>query len=250
MSSRPDSNAPGVFATTRWTQVLSARGGSPEARAVLSELCEAYWTPVFRFIRCAGFGEDVARDLTQGFFTQLLARDGLDTLRPGQGRFRSYLLGAVKHFLADTSDRALAAKRGGGETHVPLGTETSSTTSLQIPDPKGFVPDAFFDRQWALNLIDRALQRVLEDCARGGKTAHFEVLKPWLVGDVGELSQADAATQLGLSEGAVKVAIHRLRRQFRDQVKAEVSQTVNTTQEVQEELRYLVEVLSRASYVD
>ncbi len=250
MSLSPGHGPRGVFVTTRWTHVLSAQGGSPEARVALGELCEAYWTPVFRFIRSSGYPEDPARDLTQGFFAQLLARNGLDTLKPGQGRFRSYLLGAVKHYLADQADRSLAAKRGGGDTPVPLVSETSTTTSVEIPDPRAVVPDTYFDRQWALNVLDRALKRVMEECAAGGKTAHFEVLKPWLVGDASELPQADAAAKLGLSEGSVKVAIHRLRKQFRDHVKAEVSLTVDTPQEVQEELRYLVEVLSQASFVD
>jgi len=233
------------FVTTRWTQVLAARGPSPEARAALGELCEAYWTPIFRFVRRSGYDEDAARDQTQEFIAQLLARNGLDTVEPSKGRFRSFLLGAVKHFLADQLDRARAAKRGGGQVVLPIEQQTETTTCLQVPDPNGFMPDTFFDRQWALNIIERALKALAADLASAGKRAYFESLKPWLVGDVAPLSQAEAAHQLGLSEGAVKVAIHRLRKQFRALVKAEIAHTVSTPDQVQEELRYLVEVLSQ-----
>src|SRR5882724_1442945 len=132
----PDAPSPVAFVTTLWTQVLSARGESPEARVALGELCEAYWMPVFRFIRRTNYSEDAARDLTQEFFAQLLAHHGLDRVDPGKGRFRSYLLGAVKHFLADQQDRTNAAKRGGGQISVPLDAqlETQSTATLQMTD--------------------------------------------------------------------------------------------------------------------
>ena len=149
----------GQFAPTRWTQVLQARGESAEAQAALGELCAAYWQPVFSFIRHEGRDEETARDLTQEFFAHLLARHGLDTVQPGRGRFRSFLLGAVKHFLADQHDRAQAAKRGGGLKVVSIeaGTGTSTTAELQIPDPAGPAPDTVFDRQWAATLVERAL---------------------------------------------------------------------------------------------
>jgi RNA polymerase sigma-70 factor (ECF subfamily) len=203
--------------------------------------------PVFRFIRRNGCEEEVARDLTQGFFAQLLARNGLDTVDPCKGRFRSFLLGAVKHFLADQMDRVRAVKRGGGEIHVQLHAEPGATTSsLQIPDPVSPPPDTFFDRQWAFNVIERALKRLSLEFAAAEKTRHFETLKPWLVGELTTRSQAEAGQQLGLTEGAVKVAIHRLRKQFRELVKAEVGQTVGEAGQVQEELGYLVEVLSQS----
>jgi RNA polymerase sigma-70 factor (ECF subfamily) len=239
------SESPPAFVTTRWTQVLSARGNSPEARAALGTLCEAYWAPVFRFVRRGGRSEDEARDLTQEFFAQLLSHGGFDAAEPARGRFRSYLLGAVRHFLADQHDRALAAKRGGGEVPVPLDRGTASTTVVQVPDPSASVPVAFFDRHWALTVIDRALKSLQADLASAGKEAYYETLKPWLLGDIESLSQAESGRQLGLTEGAVKVAIHRLRKQFRELVKAEVAQTVEDPALVQEELRYLVEALSQ-----
>jgi len=238
--------AAGQFAPTRWTQILRARGQSAEAQAALGELCAAYWQPVFAFIRRQGRDEESARDLTQEFFAHLLARHGLDTVQPGRGRFRSFLLGAVKHFLADQYDRAQAAKRGGGLSVVSIEASagTSTTTALQIPDPAGPAPDTVFDRQWAVTLVERALDVLAADLASAGKAEHFDMLKPWLLGELDSLSQADAARQLGLTEGAAKVAIHRLRKRFRGLVKAEIAQTLDDAAQVQDELRYLLEVLS------
>jgi RNA polymerase sigma factor (sigma-70 family) len=232
------------FAPTRWTQVLQARGESPEAQAALSELCAAYWQPVFIFIRRQGHDEDNARDLTQEFFARLLARHGLNTVQPGRGRFRSFLLGAVKHFLADEYDRSQAAKRGGGQTVVSLEAGAGTTTQLQIPDPAGPAPDTVFDRQWAHTLVERALEVLAGEFAAAGKADQFDTLSPWLLGDVESLSQAEAARRLGLTEGAAKVAIHRLRKRFRELVKAEIAQTIDDPTQVQDELRHLLEVLS------
>ena len=234
------------FVPTRWTQILQARGESAEAQAALSELCAAYWKPVFSFIRREGRDEETARDLTQEFFTRLLARRGLDTVEPGRGRFRSFLLGAVKHFLADERDRAQAAKRGGGRSmfSIEAGAGTNTTAGLQIPDPAGPPPDAVFDREWAQTLVARALDLLASEFATAGKAEQFETLKPWLLGEVGSLSQAEAARRLDLTEGAIKVAIHRLRKRFRELVKAEIAQTVPEPGQVQEELRYLIEVLA------
>jgi RNA polymerase sigma-70 factor (ECF subfamily) len=232
---------------TRWTLVLGARGESPVGQSALSELCEAYYAPVLTFIRQSGRQDEAARDLTQEFFARLLAGRGLDTVQQGRGRFRSFLLGAVKHFLADQHDRAQAAKRGGGQTVVSIeaGTGTGTTTELQIPDPAGPVPDTVFDRQWAVTLVERALDVLSAELASVRKAEQFDTLKPWLLGELDTLSQADAARQLGLTEGAAKVAIHRLRKRFRALVKAEIAQTVNDAAQVQDELRYLLEVLSK-----
>jgi RNA polymerase sigma factor (sigma-70 family) len=237
---------PAGFMPTRWTLVLRARGESPAAQAALGELCAAYYAPVLAFIRHEGRDEDSARDLTQEFFARLLARHGLDTVQPDRGRFRSFLLGAVKHFLADEYDRAQAAKRGGGQMTVSIeaGASTSTTAELQIPDPAGPAPDTVFDRQWALTLVERALDLLAAEHASAGKTEQFDTLKPWLLGELESVSQADAAHRLGLTEGAAKVAIHRLRKRFRELVKAEIAQTVDEPAQVHDELCYLLEVLS------
>ena len=237
----------GNFAPTRWTQVLRARGETAEAQAALEELCQAYWQPVFNFIRHTGRDDDASRDLTQEFFAGLLARRALASADPSRGRFRSFLLGGVKHFLADQHDYASAAKRGGGRLPISIeaGLNADTTAQLQIPDPSGLVPDTAFDRQWALTLVERTVSRLAADFSTEGKRAQFDALKPWLLGEVASLSQADAARQLGLSEGAVKVAVHRLRKRFRELVKAEVAHTVSDAGQVAEELRYLVEVLAQ-----
>jgi RNA polymerase sigma-70 factor (ECF subfamily) len=247
--------APAAFVTTQWTRVLEARGDSPEAQAALGDLCASYYQPVLAYIQRGGRGEDEARDLTQEFFARLLARRGLDTVERGRGRFRSFLLGAVKHFLADQHDRAHAAKRGGGQTPLSLDAREGDTTHggsgmnsalPQIADPGAAVPDAFFDRQWALTILDRALAALAAEHQAAGKSTQFETLKPWLTGDTEQLSQADAAQQLETNEGAVKVAIHRLRKRFRELVKAEIAQTVGDGGDVQAELNYLLEVLAKA----
>jgi len=246
MPPTPSNPGSGTFAPTRWTLVLRARGESAEAQAALGELCSAYYQPVFRFLCREGRNDDTARELTQEFFARLLARRGVDSVEPRQGRFRSFLLGAVKHFLADVRDHEHRLKRGGGvapeSLDAPASTETSA--GLQVPDPAAIPADEVFDRQWALAIMERALTALEGELANDGKRDQFEVLKPWLVGDTAEASQLEAARQLELSEGALKVAVHRLRKRFRELVKSEIAQTVGDPAAVKEELRYLVEVLS------
>ncbi len=243
------SPAPAAFVTTQWTQVLAARGDSPAAQAALGELCAAYYAPVLAFLRRSGRDEHTARDLTQEFFTRLLARGGFTTVMPGRGRFRSFLLGAVKHFLADQHDRASAAKRGGGLTPVPLASpgDGDTTATLQVADPSVTVPDAFFDRQWALTLLERTLAALAAEHQAAGKADQFETLKPWLTGDAHAIAPAEAARRLKLNDSALKVAIHRLRKRFRELVKAEIARTLDAGAEVQTELNYLLEVLSRSA---
>ncbi|MBM3880584.1 MAG: hypothetical protein FJ387_12855 [Verrucomicrobia bacterium] len=208
-------------------------------------------TPVFQFLRCQGRPEDVARELAQEFFSRLLSRGGVAGADPDRGRFRCFLLGALKHFLSDLRDQERRLKRGGGQLPESLEAPSPSDTAdaapgLQVPDPAAPVPDTFFDRQWALNVMNRALRAAQQEFATHRKTQHFEVLKPWLVGTTAALPQAEAAQRLGLSEGAVKVAIHRLRKRFRELVRAEIAQTVPEPAELDTELRYLLEVLAQS----
>jgi DNA-directed RNA polymerase specialized sigma24 family protein len=233
-----------LFHTTRWTMVMRAKGDAPEARAALGDLCEAYWMPVYRFLKREGRSDDDSRELTQEFVSRLLAGSTLETADPGKGRFRSYLLGALKHFLADHRRAEGRQKRGGDvviESIESSGSETSP--GLVIADPGAEASDAYFDRHWALAVMERGLDAVRESFAQAGKTAHFEVLKPWLIGDVESLSQADAAAALGISTGAVKVAIHRMRQQFGEAIRQEIAGTVETEEEIAGELRYLIEAL-------
>jgi RNA polymerase sigma factor (sigma-70 family) len=245
----PGTSAPQAsrfFVTTRWTRVLAAQGNSPEAKLALGELCDAYWTPVFRFLRREGRDDETARELTQEFFARVLASDGFASARPERGRFRSYLLGAVKHFLGDMRAQASAQKRGGGEAaHVPMETmEEGDNARLEEGMSVAQACDAYFDQQWALLLMERSLGRLEGELKESGKEAHFEVLKPWLEGDPVNLTQAEAGRQLGLSEGAVKVSVHRMRKRLGEIVRLEVEQTLSEPSEMQAELNYLVEALS------
>lgn len=239
------------FVTTQWTRVLQARGDSDEARTALSDLCAAYYAPVFSFIRREQ-DEENARDLTQEFFATLLRRDGIAKIERARGRFRSYLLGAVKHFLADQRDRKAAAKRAPEETPVASSQKHSDTTfttdaEARIADPKGTTPDIEFDRKWAIALLDRALEALQKEHETDGKHLHFQTLKPWLTGDIEELRQSTAATALQMSEAAVKVAIHRLRRRFRDHVKLQIAATLPEPDPalVADEMGYLLQALTR-----
>jgi RNA polymerase sigma factor (sigma-70 family) len=234
-----------VFRTTQWTRVLEARGDSTEARAALSDLCAVYYTPVFRFLRREGRDEDAARELTQEFFARILERGEIGAADPARGRFRTYLLGAVKHFLADQRDHAARKKRGGGQTSESLDADRDGEGQLQIADTTGELRDTFFDREWALALMDRALKEVSAEFTRDGKAKQFDALKPWLVGDAGKLSQADVVRELGWSESAVKVGVHRLRKRFRETIRDEIAQTVADGTDIDGELRYLVEVLAQ-----
>lgn len=224
------------FHDTRWTLVARSRGGDTEASAALSELCEAYYAPVVAFLRREGRDEDAARELAHDFFARLLEGGAIDGARPGRGRFRSYLLGALKHFAADRRDRALSAKRGGGVEHAGIDGEA------EIADRGIESPDRAFDRQWALTVLERAMGRLESELRDEGKSAHFEILHPWLTAEA-ELQQSAAAEALGLSTEAVKVAIHRLRKRFREAVKAEIAHTVARAADVREELEALTSAL-------
>ena len=235
----------GIFGTAQWTRVLASRGDSPSARQALSDLCAAYYQPVIILMRRAAPNEDSARDLTQEFFARLLAGSGLDTVNPARGRFRHFLLGAVRHFLANQRDYQSRLKRGGGQAPLSLEAGTDTSPGIEVADTSQPNPDLDFDRKWALTLLDRGLSRLHAEQTAAGKAQHFEVLKAWLTGDEQPLSQAAAAARLGLNEGALKVAIHRLRKRFRDLVKEEIADTVDDPAQVREELNYLLEVLSR-----
>lgn len=235
------------FHTTRWTIVLQARGEEPEARTALADLCEAYFNPVQSFLLREGKGHEEAGELTQAFFTRILSSNGIRRVHPEKGRFRSYLLGALKNFLADLRRRESRQKRGGEIDHQSLDEDScESPYGLQVADPSGAVPDSYFDREWALAVMDRGLKKVESGFADRNKIQHFEVLKPWLMGEAATLSQEEAATMLNLTRGAVKVAIHRMRKDFGDAIRAEIAQTVHSPEEIADELRYLVEAFSSA----
>jgi DNA-directed RNA polymerase specialized sigma24 family protein len=228
-----------TFHPTRWTLVLRARGEGEAAKLALSDLCEAYYGPVVAFLRRDGRNEDAAREMAHAFFESVL-ESGVGSPDPQRGRFRSYLLGALKHFLSKQRDAALAGKRGGVAEHVPMLGETDTSPGLTMP---GVLDDTLaFDREWALALIGQALAML--EAEQTGRESVFSTLKPWLDGRA-DASQAEAARTLGMSETAVKVAIHRLRVRFRELIRAEVAATVNDPEEVSGELRHLIAVASR-----
>ncbi len=225
-----------TFHPTRWTLVLRSHGEGEAAKAALSDLCTAYYEPVVAFLRRDGRNEDPARDMAHAFFESVLT-GGLGSPDPARGRFRSYLLGALKHFLSKQRAAALAGKRGGGAEHVPLVSENDTAPGMPLPGKPD--DELCFDREWALALIARALQSL--EAEYDVKPQLYAAIKPWLDGG-STRSQADAAQSLGMSESAMKVAIHRLRSRFRELIRAEVAATVNDPAEVADELRHLIDV--------
>ena len=223
---------------------MAAKGEGEGAAVALSELCGHYYQPVVTFLRCTGHAEDQARDLAHDFFAKLLANPSLGNADPARGRFRSYLLAAVKHFAADQRARLRAAKRGGDREHVELKPATDTSPGVDPPDETLRSSEKEFDRQWALTILAQALDQLAEDHAASGKAELFETLKPWLMGDSEALTQKEAASRLGMNEGAIKVAIHRLRKRFRALVKEAVAQTLPEGANVDEELNYLVTAMT------
>ena len=204
----------------------------------LSDLCAAYYEPVVSFLRREGRNEDAARETAHAFFESILT-GGVGTPDPARGRFRNYLLGALKHFLSKSREAALTGKRGGGVEHVPLVAENDTGPGLPMP---GLADDTLgFDREWALALIARALAALESELSH--KPKFFTALKPWLDGRAA-VSQTEIALTLGMSETAVKVAIHRFRTRFRELIRAEIAATVNHPAEVADELRHLIAIAS------
>ena len=228
-----------AFFTTRWTRVARSRGDSEEAKRALSELCEAYYEPVHGFIRAMTHDNEKARDLTQGFFATVLGKSAFDGADPNRGRFRTFLLGAVKHYLWDCRRYEQTAKRGGGKATLPL--EEELAASSQLP------PDQEFDRRWALIILTKALTELREAMEANDELAKFEALKPWLTGDSAGLRQEEAAERLDLTLNATKTAIHRLRHKFRETVKAEIAQTLDNPDQIDAELTYLQDALRQRS---
>jgi RNA polymerase sigma-70 factor (ECF subfamily) len=234
---------PRSFETTRWSLVVSAgQIGTPESKEALATLCGLYWYPIYLFVRRRGYNAEEALDLTQGFFTRLLEKNDLATADRSRGRFRSWLLGCLKHFLANEWDRSTALKRGGGKSLLSIDAEDAEGRYLREPS-HDLTPERVFDRRWALTLLDQTLSTLREECKKNGKTALFDALKPALAGEGRDESYSNLGTQLGMSEGAVKVAAHRLRARYRDILRLRIAETVDTEQAVDEEIKDLFEAL-------
>jgi RNA polymerase sigma-70 factor (ECF subfamily) len=230
----------GRFATTRWSVVLAAgTDTSTRSSEALAHLCETYWHPVYAFIRRQGYDADAGADLTQAFFALVLEKNYFHAADPARGRFRSFLCTAVRHFLSNERDRVHTLKRGGQHAHMSLDIETAEGR-YQLDPRDDLTPEKLFDRQWALTLLDRVLARLADEFTRSGKADLFAELKGSLTGDGTTRPYAEIGQTLGMSEGSVKVAAHRLRRQFRDILIDEIAQTVSEPADVDAEIAYLL----------
>lgn len=224
------------FDTTRWSVVLRARDrGSDDA---LAELCRSYWQPLYAFARRRGLSHEEAQDLTQGFFVGLLEGDYLGTVREDRGRFRSFLLSCFKHHLAHEWTKNQAAKRGGRAIHLSLDFDREID-----PPSDRLTPEAAYERQWALTLLDGVVLELEGRYRARGRLHLFEVLRPLLSASEGSYDPQRAGEKLGMSAGAVRVAAHRLRREYRDALRRHVAETLDTGESVESELRYLLSVL-------
>jgi RNA polymerase sigma factor (sigma-70 family) len=232
-----------VFATTHWSVVLTAgRNDTTRARAALENLCQTYWYPLYAYVRRRGHSPEDAQDLTQAFFARLLERNWVGSADQQKGRFRSFLLSALNHFLADEWDRARAQKRGGGIPPVPLQFDTAETRYGHEPVDH-VTPEQNYERRWALTLLDTVLRRLRSEYEQEGRADLFAALHPCLVGDRTAQPYAELAAKLGISEGTVKSAVHRLRQRYRRLLRDEIAQTVAEPGEVDDELRHLFVVL-------
>ena len=232
------------FVSTRWTVVLSAGDpSSPRAATALEALCRAYWYPLYAYVRRRGYSVEDAEDLTQAFFGRLLEARSIATADRDKGRFRAFLLTRLNHFLADDWDRRTAQKRGGGQWVVPLDAETAETRyRLETVDLRS--PDRLFEHHWAVTLLERVFERLRQEYAAKGKATLFDELKDCLVQTRTAGAQDGAGARLGLSEGALRVTVHRLRQRYRRLLRLEVADTVSGPEEVEEELRHLFQVLT------
>jgi len=232
-----------VFVTTHWSVVLAAgHASSPGAQEALERLCRTYWYPLYAFVRRQGHQAHEAEDLTQEFFARLLAKEYFGRADPALGRFRNFLLACLKNFLSEQRRQAGRLKRGGGQTIISWDSQTAEERYQSEPaDP--LTPENVYDRRWALTLLEQALARLGEEQAAAGKQAVFAQLKEYLWGEGGGVGYAEVAGHLSMTEGALKVTVHRLRRRFRELLREEVAQTVATGQDIDEELRYLISVI-------
>ena len=244
----PDSpqmgGAPSLFLTTHWSVVLAAKDkSSPESAAALEVLCRGYWYPLYAFVRRQGHSPSDAQDLTQEFFARLLAKEYLQAADREKGRFRTFLWVALRRFLANEWDRARRLKRGGG--HTPLSLDTTAAEERYAAEGSdGVPPDRLYERRWARTLLEQALARLRAEYAAAGKTTEFERFKGVLTAERGGIPYTELATALNLGEGATRVAVHRLRKRFRELFRATVAETVGAPDEVDDELRHVVGLLS------
>lgn len=239
ISQRARFGGPREFATTQWSVVLAAGGDTSRAAPALGKLCTAYWYPIYAFVRRQGRNAHDAQDLTQGFFAELIERESLAGVVKERGRFRTWLLAVLKHFLANEWHRSQRQKRGGGTKFVSLDDEAERRYLAEPVDPH--TAERLFDRAWALTLVDRVLSLLEAEWREGGKHEEFQTLKGALTGE--RASYPELAARLGISEGTTRVTVHRLRNRYRDLLRSEISQTMAFPTDAEDELRQLFAAL-------
>jgi len=242
------------FHTTRWSMVLEAGKADDRGQRALAELCGLYWYPLYAFLRRQGRDEHSAKDLTQGFFTRLIEKQDLQKVDSGRGRFRSYLLASLKHFVANEWDRARAQKRGGTQTILSLDVPSLDVPSLDVREAEtryrrepqdDATPEHLFERRWALTVLNTVMTGLGDEMAARGRGEAFDRLKTFLEGDASAPSYQEVASDLGMTEGAIKVTVHRMRTRFRELLRQEIGHTVADPKEADPELRDLLAALRR-----
>lgn len=233
-----------VFVTTRWTVVLHAgHKSSPQSDRALGELCQTYWFPLYAYVRRRGRSKEDAEDLVQAFFARFLEKNYLEGLNAERGKFRAFLLAALKHFLANEWDKVQRQKRGGGAQHLSIDWQ-SAEDRFQLEPPDSTSPDRIYDREWALALLERVINRLRDECAKEGKANLFAQAKGYLMVGEQAIPYAEAGKQLGLDDGAMRVAVHRLRKRYRELLRDEIAETLEDRARVAEELRSLQAALA------
>ncbi len=230
------------FTTTHWSVVLEAQSELPAAQEALEKLCRIYWRPIYSFVQRQGVGPEEAKDVTQAFFVDLLEHKSLTAVRKEKGRFRSYLLGALKYFLADERRRAMAIKRGKGQRLIPL-EELSANERIETEPADPVTAEQIYERRWASTVLERVLSRSKDEYRAAGNAALFDSLKQLLPDEPGAPSQADIAAQLGMTENAVRQAFYRFRQRYQSLLREEIAHTVATPGDVEDELRHLIAVV-------
>ncbi len=235
-------SGPVAFATTHWSVVLEAQGESPAAQEALEKLCRIYWRPIYSFARRQGIRPEEAQDITQGFFAQLLERRSLSAVRKEKGRLRSYLLGALKYFLADEQRRAMAIKRGKGQRIIPL-EDLHADERIEMEPADPVTAEMIYERRWALTVLEQVLHRLKDEYHAAGNAVLFDSLKELLPDEPGAPSQAETAAQLGMTENALRQAFYRFRQRYQSLLREEIAHTVATPGDIEDELRHLIAVL-------
>ena len=239
-SATAEQNGAVPFTTTHWTVVLEAQSESATAQEALEKLCRIYWRPIYSFVQRQGIELEEAKDITQGFFADLLEHRSLTAVRKEKGRFRSFLLGALKHFLVDERRRTMAIKRGKGQRLIPL-EELTGDESIEPVDP--VTAEQIYERRWASTVLERVLSRSKDEYRAAGNAALFDSLKELLPDEPGSPSQAEIATRLGMTENAVRQAFHRFRHRYQSLLREEIAHTVATPGDIEDELHHLISIV-------